>query len=238
MAAPKKLGSLLKEAGLLDDMQLEAALAHQRQWGGKLGTILIEMRMVREEDVARTIATKLKLRHEDLFHPEIPEEIISLLKPEVARQYGVVPLRRDARTLYVAMADPLDLNAVDAVRFITGLTVRPCLALESEIADAIRKYYDHENVFRAPRMRSAEGAGPAGQTGGLPAPARRAAAPDRGAALPAASEREAAVAAESAESMGGLVLRLDALLRMLADKGVITPQDREALLRIGREAGD
>ena len=56
MAEAKKLGELLKEAGLIDDFQLQSALSHQRAWGGKLGSILIELEFVREEDLTRVIA--------------------------------------------------------------------------------------------------------------------------------------------------------------------------------------
>jgi type IV pilus assembly protein PilB len=56
MAETKKLGELLKDAGLIDDFQLQAALSHQRNWGGKLGAILIDLEFVRDDDLAKIIA--------------------------------------------------------------------------------------------------------------------------------------------------------------------------------------
>lgn len=162
-AETKKLGDLLKEAGLIDDFQLQSALSHQRSWGGKLGSILIELELVREEDLARVIAEKLRTPYINLFEHEIPESIVKLIKPEIAKKYHVVPARRDKSTLMLAMSDPLDIEAIDGIRFITGLNVRPSLALESEIRDAIKKYYDGEEIVHkqknAPSYQRAHSSG-------------------------------------------------------------------------------
>src|SRR5512147_3133118 len=109
MAERKKLGDLMKEAGLIDDFQLESALSHQRNWGGKLGAILVELEFAKEEDVAKVIAEKLKTPYADLFNPEIPKSIIQLLKADVAKKYSVVPVRQEGGIVLVAMADPLDI---------------------------------------------------------------------------------------------------------------------------------
>lgn len=148
MAEAKKLGDMLKEAGLIDDFQLQSALSHQRNWGGKLGSIFIELEFIREEDLARVIAEKLRIPYVNLFEPEIPENVLKLIKPEVAKKYHVIPARRDKGILILAMSDPLDIEAIDEIRFITGLNIKPSLALESEIRDAIKKYYDGEEVVR------------------------------------------------------------------------------------------
>jgi hypothetical protein len=148
VTAAKKLGEMLKEAGLIDDFQLETALSHQRNWGGKLGAVLIELAFVKEDDVSRVVAQKLHIPHVNLFEPEIPEEVVKLIKPETAKKYRVIPVKKEGTSLVLAMLDPLDIEAMDAIRFATGLTVKPSLALESEIRDAIRKYYDGELVVR------------------------------------------------------------------------------------------
>lgn len=148
MAEAKKLGDMLKEAGLIDDFQLQSALSHQRSWGGKLGAILIELEFVKEEDLARVIAEKLRIPHVNLFEPEISEAVVKLVKPDIAKKYHVMPVKKEGGALVLAMLDPLDIEAMDGIRFITGLNIRPALALESEIRDAIRKYYDGEEVVR------------------------------------------------------------------------------------------
>ncbi len=148
MAEAKKIGDLLKEAGLIDEFQLQSALSHQRNWGGKLGTILIELEFVREEDIARVIADKMRFPYINLFEPAIPEAVINLIKPDIAKKYQVVPAKKEAGTLFLAMSDPLDIEAIDALRFATGLKIKPSLAMASEIKDAIRQYYDKEAVIR------------------------------------------------------------------------------------------
>jgi type IV pilus assembly protein PilB len=148
MTETKKLGEMLIEAGLIDDFQLQSALSHQRNWGGKLGAILMEMEFIQEEDLAKVIAEKLKTPYINLFEPEIAPGVIALLKPDVAKKYNVVPARKEKGSLFLAMADPLDIEATDAVRFATGLNIKPTLAMMSELRDAIRKYYDGEEVVR------------------------------------------------------------------------------------------
>lgn len=146
MAERRKLGDLLKEAGLIDDFQLQSALSHQRNWGGRLGAILIDMGFIKEDALAQVLADKLRIPYVNLFEPPIPDTIIRLVKPEIAKKYGVVPVKKDGGALVVAMSDPMDIETFDAVRFATGLMIKPAMASESEIKDAIRKYYDHEDV--------------------------------------------------------------------------------------------
>lgn len=148
MAERKKLGDLLKEAGLIDDFQLEAALSHQRNWGGKLGSIMVELEFVREEDIARVIAEKLKIPYVNLFEPEVPADVVAIVKPEIAKKFGVMPVRKEGKSLVLALSDPMDIDTLDNIRFNTGMTIKPVLSMASEIKDAIRKYYDNEPVTR------------------------------------------------------------------------------------------
>ena len=152
MAEKKKLGDFLKEAGLIDDFQLETALSHQRNWGGKLGSILVDLEFVREDEVTRVLAEKLNIPYVNLFDPEIPEASIMLMKADVAKKYGVMPVRKEGHSIVIAMSDPLDMEAIDDLRFSTGLLVKPALAPASEIKDAIKKYYDGEEVV--PKARA------------------------------------------------------------------------------------
>ena len=147
MVEKKKLGDVLKEAGLIDDFQLESALSHQRNWGGKLGTVIVDLGFVQEPDLAKVLAETLLLPYVNLFDPEIPETVTNLIKPEIARKYQVIPVRKDGKSIVLAMADPMDLEAMDAIRFATGSNITPALAMGSEIEDAIKKYYDHEQVM-------------------------------------------------------------------------------------------
>ncbi len=148
MAEKKRIGDVLKELGLVDDFQIQSALAHQKNWGGKLGAILIEMGFIKEEDMVKGLSQALRIPYVDLFEPAVLPGVIKLIKADVAKKYQVMPARKEGTQLVLAMADPLDILALDEIRFITGLNITPALATVSEISDAIRKYYDREEVVR------------------------------------------------------------------------------------------
>ncbi|MGC1455491.1 MAG: hypothetical protein WA946_09935 [Nitrospirota bacterium] len=150
----KKLGEILIETGLIDNNQLEAALGRQKTWGGKLGHNLIELGFVNEVELAEAISKYIRIPYVNLFDPPLVDKQINLLPTKLVKKYEVVPTRLRENTLYVAMADPFDLDAISELQFITSLKISPVLALESEIKDAIRKYYDGEVVDRKPSKKS------------------------------------------------------------------------------------
>ena len=84
----------------------------------------------------------------NLFEPEIPSDVYKLLKADMAKKFGVIPVRKEANALILAMSDPMDIDTMDNIRFITGLNIKPVLSMTTEIKDAIRKYYDGEPVTR------------------------------------------------------------------------------------------
>jgi hypothetical protein len=215
MAEKKKLGDFLKESGLIDDFQLQTALSHQRNWGGKLGSILVEMRFVREEELARVIAEKMRIPYVNLFEPELPPASIVLIKADVAKKYGVMPIRKEGNAIVIAMSDPMDMEAIDDLSFSTGFTIKPALAMESEIRDAIRKYYDHEDVERKPRVD------PLGKSGKMEI--------IFGSDLMTSSnEAQVATTAQDEASRQGSHedhLRLDALITLLIEKNIINRED-------------
>lgn len=153
----KKLGEILIEAGLIDNLQLDSALGRQKTWGGKLGHCLIELGFVNEEALAETISKYIKIPYVNLFDPPLVDKQIKLLAPNLVKKYEVVPTSLRNNTLFVAMADPFDLDTISELQFITNLKISPVLALESEIKDAIRKYYDGEIVDRKPTKKSNSG---------------------------------------------------------------------------------
>jgi type IV pilus assembly protein PilB len=153
----KKLGEILIESGLIDNDQLEAALNRQKTWGGKLGHSLIELGFVNEEELAEAISKYIRIPYVNLFDPPLVEKQINLLSSKLVKKYEVVPTSLRNSTLFVAMADPFDLDTISELQFITSLKISPVLALESEIKDAIRKYYDGEVVDRKPTKKSTVG---------------------------------------------------------------------------------
>ncbi len=226
MAEAKKLGELLKEVGLIDDFQLQSALSHQRNWGGKLGAILVELEFLSEEDVARVIAEKMRVPYAKLFEPEIPETITRLIKADIAKKYVVIPVKKEAGRVVVAMSDPLDMEAIDELRFITGLNIAPALALDSEIKLAIRKYYDGEEVERKQHTSFKEIASSSGKMEII-----------RGSDLnmPKVEQPDAANAFLSREETSQQALldvkiRIDALASILIEKGLLTRDELVSMI--------
>jgi hypothetical protein len=224
MAEAKKIGELLIEAGLIDDFQLQSALAQQRNWGGKLGAILVEMEFVREEDVAQAIAKRFRTPWANLFEPEIPEAVLKAIKEDLVRKYNVVPVRKEAGGLVVAMSNPLDIEVIDALRFATGFNIKPALALESEVRDAIRKYYDHEEVVRKPPARFQDIAAKTSAEIEITHSADLTAKKRAEEPSPIIEPEEAAQ-----QTMSDREVRVDALISLLIEKGLIT---RDELVRM------
>jgi len=140
-----KLGELLLEAGVIDELQLSAALGEQRRWGGRLGITLIKLGLLAEHDLVRALATQIGVPVARLEGKRIRPEVQELVPAELARRYLCLPLflkeELGVDTLYLGMEDPCDLDALDALGFRTGLRVRPVMVAPSELLDAIDRLY-------------------------------------------------------------------------------------------------
>lgn len=133
---------MLLNAGLINRDQFEEALRNRVLYGGKIGTSLIELGYIREEDLARFLSDKLSVPY---VHPDqllhIPPEVINLLPRELALQYGAIPLSLERKRLSLVMADPADLTAIDEIGFITGYSIRPLITPEVRLVQALGIYY-------------------------------------------------------------------------------------------------
>ncbi len=143
MAGRMKLGELLIEAGLIDNVQLQSALAHQAKWGMRLGAALMEMKFITERDLASFLEKQLNTQCVSIMTKELAPEVINALEADAAKNYGVFPLEVTEKELVIATANPLDLKMLDELGFNLGRRIVPKLALESEIKRAIRFYYDN-----------------------------------------------------------------------------------------------
>jgi hypothetical protein len=133
---------MLLNAGLINHDQFEEALRNRVLYGGKIGTSLIELGFISEEELALFLSKKLEVpyvHHDQLLH--IPPEVINLLPRELALKYGAIPLSLDKKRLSLVMADPADLLAIDEISFITGYSVRPLITPEVRLVQALGIYY-------------------------------------------------------------------------------------------------
>src|SRR4030066_552331 len=137
----KRIGEILKEAGLIDEFQLATALGRQKEWGGRLASILINMGFVDEESVASVLEKQLGQKCLSLDNKEIPPEALNTIKPDIVKKYCIMPIESDQKTLTIATSDPTDLKAIDELEFTLGTRIKPLLALEYSIKKAITQHY-------------------------------------------------------------------------------------------------
>ena len=136
-----RLGEILIERKLISQEDLERALELQKERGDKLGKTLVDMGFVAMRDVLAALADQLNIPLVAIEGPPAVSTETEALSPRFLRQSRCLPVGRDDHTVTLAMADPLDVETIAAVRNCTGLKVSTVLAAEQEILDAIDKYY-------------------------------------------------------------------------------------------------
>lgn len=144
-----RVGEILVAAGIIDEMQLQAALGEQQQWGRRLGVTLIKLGMVEEGHLIRALAKQLDLPVASLAGKRISDEVIRLVPARVALEHNVIPLftKQDGPNgqLFLGMEDPLNLAVLDDLSFRTGMEIRPVIVGPTELGEAIDRYYHARN---------------------------------------------------------------------------------------------
>ncbi|MEO6713056.1 MAG: type IV-A pilus assembly ATPase PilB, partial [Mycobacteriales bacterium] len=135
-----RLGEVLLREKRVTPIQLQEALNHQRQHGGRLGASLIKLGFLTDEDIAAAISRQSGVPGINLREFELDPAIVRLVSAESATKYNVLPVARSGTTLTLAMADPTNVFAMDDIKFMTGLHVEPVVASESAIREAIARY--------------------------------------------------------------------------------------------------
>lgn len=137
----KQLGELLIEKGVLKKEQLEKALKIQKQKGELLGTILVSLGYVTEEQIAQAITVQYGFPYLPLSSYEIDSELINIIPENVARQYCLIVVDKIGNTLTIAMANPLNLQAVEDIELMTGCKVQTFVSTMTDINNALERYY-------------------------------------------------------------------------------------------------
>jgi len=248
----QRLGEMLIEAGAIDQAQLKVALADQRRWGRPLGRTLVELRLIREDDLVRVLARQLGMQSVDLDRLEVPPLVIELIPGHLARQHNVVPFASPMKFIDVAMLDPTNLGVIDEIRIRTQLNVRPYLAGPKMIERALDRYYGKTAKYSAeitipivtetppPKERAAVSVSdlPGGMRGYQPPPQAptQAHVPPPAVRLPTDNrDREIDALQERISQLEAMVERDEAVLRkllsLLIEKGIATRD--EILERLG-----
>jgi len=141
-AGGDRLGEILLREGLVTREQLGQALAEQKNTKHRLGYVLVKLGLVAELEITKVLARQYRMPAVDLTRFEVDPKIIKLVPAEMATKSIVLPLKREGRTLTVAMADPTDHGLLEDLKFITRFDLFPVIAGEYTLRNLIEKHYE------------------------------------------------------------------------------------------------
>ena len=152
MAAPvvaiERIGDLLVREGLITREQLARALQEQKQSGTRVGYNLVKLGFIEENELTKMLARQYKMPAIDLARFEVDPKIAKMIPTELAEKNLVIPLKRDGRTLTIAMADPTNLGVLEDLKFITRYDIFPVIAGEFTLRNVIEKIYGTQDEQR------------------------------------------------------------------------------------------
>lgn len=137
----KQIGQLLIEKGVLSHEQLNLALTKQKEMGGLLGEVLVEMKFVTEKDIAQVLTSQYGFPYLPLANYEIDDEVIKSVPENICRQFCLIPIDKIGKSLTLAMSNPLNIQAAEDVEILTGCTIQTFVSTTTEIKQSIEKYY-------------------------------------------------------------------------------------------------
>ena len=136
-----KLGQILLTSGIITEAQLNEALTIQKKGGGRLGTNLVKLGHITEDNLMTFLGKQYGMAAIDIAGYNIAPAVLKLVPAAMAKKYMIMPLKRAGATLTVAMADPSNVFAVDDIKFMTGYNVEVVIATESALINTITTYY-------------------------------------------------------------------------------------------------
>ena len=149
----RRLGDLLVADGLLTPAQLQKALGEQKGSTEKLGSVLIKLGFINEEQLIGFLSRQYGVPSITLAQLEIDPAVLRLVPAPIAKKYEVIPVRKMGSSLAVAMADPTNVFALDDIAFMTNLQVLPLVASQSAIRKSIDRHYESKTEAIASVMQ-------------------------------------------------------------------------------------
>lgn len=140
-ASNKPLGELLIERGVINHEQLNLGIEKQKEIGGLLGEVLVELGFASERDIAQALTSQYGFPYLPLANYEIDEDVIKTVPENVCRQFCLIPIDKIGKSLTLAMSNPLNYQAAEDVELITGCTVQTFVSTATEVKESIEKYY-------------------------------------------------------------------------------------------------
>ncbi len=144
----KRLGEILIQRSILTEEKLQEALNIQQESKEKIGEILVRLGYVSRETLLEVLSQELDIPAIHVSRYKVDPEALKLIPKKTARLYSLLPISHLGNTLTVAMSDPMNVHALDDIHRLTSLEIRPLLATEKDIKEAIEHYYG-ENVSQA-----------------------------------------------------------------------------------------
>ncbi len=136
-----RLSQLLIKNNIITEKQLKEALERQKESGSSLGKVLLEMGVVKENQLAEVIARELGMEYVDLLEYKINIQATTSIEESTAQRYTCIPIDFEEGKLVVAMADPTNIYALDDIRLSTGYEVKPVVSAREDIISGIQRYY-------------------------------------------------------------------------------------------------
>ena len=137
----KKIGDLLVEKGFITPDQLADALQEQVATGTRVGQILVSRGLITEDQLIDTVSERLAIPRVSLNSMVLDPKVVQLVQVDVARRYTLIPIFAIGNTLTLAMSDPLNIIAIDEIKYLTGREIKRAIATSTEIKNAIDQYY-------------------------------------------------------------------------------------------------
>lgn len=154
-----RLGDLLIKQNVLTEEELKKALELQKGSGKKIGEVLVDNGFITEEMIVRALQMQLGLKVVQLAGVTIPKEVRGLVSVDLLKKYTCIPFELDsynANILHLAMADPMDMTAIDDISIVTNLHVEPYIATTRDIRTAIDRWYGASETLDAARRFTKE----------------------------------------------------------------------------------
>jgi len=137
----KQLGDVLLEGGLVTAAQLDVAVEEQRRLGRALGRVLVDLQILTEGQLVASLAQQIGLKFVDLSDYPVDGSAVSRVPEPVCRRHTALPIGYDDGRLVVAMADPANVFALDDMRSMAGMEIRPVVATKPDVLAAINRYH-------------------------------------------------------------------------------------------------
>ncbi|HEU4520548.1 MAG TPA: hypothetical protein VFT12_01015 [Thermoanaerobaculia bacterium] len=141
----QNLGEMLLAANLIDEVQMQIALAEQRQTGKRFGSTLVDLKFIDENVLAAFLSKQIDIPCISLLHIEIPKKLVRKMNRELALDCKAVPVRIDEQNrIEVAMADPTDSEVIERLEEAMAMDIAPLIAPDSSIRTIIDRIYPDE----------------------------------------------------------------------------------------------